>query len=267
MNGAPAGPRGRHPASLLLERFLPVLVIGSVLVAWELLAQLNAARRFVNPVFFPGTIKVAEACWEMVLSGELFVHLSASLSRVVLGFGIAALMGVPLGTAAGRNRWVAGLLDPIVSVLRPIPPIALLPIMVVWLGIGDTSKVIFIAYAAFFQVFLTTYNGVLAVEPLYLRAAQTLGASRWRIFRKVVLPAAMPHIVTGIRLGFSVSFFVIVAAEFIGASAGLGFLIFEARVYFEVDKMMVSAVTIGVLGFLFDFGMKRIERRLFRWRL
>ncbi|MCC7425291.1 MAG: ABC transporter permease [Alphaproteobacteria bacterium] len=267
MSGAAVRRRQRHPAIVLLERFLPVLVISFALVAWELLAILNVAQKFVNPVFFPGSLKVAASAWEMALTGELAQHLGASLSRVVFGFSIAAVIGVPLGTVAGRNRWISGLLDPIISVLRPIPPIALLPIMVVWLGIGDTSKIIFIAYAAFFQIFLTTYNGVQSVEPLFLRAAQTLGASRWRIFRKVVLPAAMPHIVTGIRLGFSVSFFVIVAAEFIGASAGLGFLIFESRVYFEVDKMMVAAVTIGALGFAFDFTMKRIERRLFRWRL
>lgn len=267
MSATTAGPRRPQRGVRALERALPALVIGAALVTWEMLAQLNAAQLYVNPVFFPGSIKVSLTAWEMLTSGELLRDLSASLTRVVVGFSIAALLGVPLGTLAGRNRWVAGVIDPIISVLRPIPPIALLPIMVVWLGIGDASKIIFIAYAAFFQIFLTTFNGVQAVEPLLLRAAQTLGAPRWRIFRYVVLPAAMPYIVTGIRLGFSVSLFVIVAAEFIGASSGLGFLIFESRVYFEVDKMMVAAMTIGVLGFLFDFGMKRIERRLFRWRL
>jgi ABC-type nitrate/sulfonate/bicarbonate transport system permease component len=249
------------------NRLISFVVIAAALLLWELAADLNARVHFVNPAFFPGTIQVGEQAWEMLLSGDLITDLVASLSRVIAGFAIATLTGVPLGTVAGRNRWVARILDPIMSVLRPIPPIALLPIMVVWLGIGDLSKVIFIAYAAFFQVFITTYHGVQTVDPLLLRAASTLGASRWRTFWKVVLPAAMPHIVTGIRLAFSISFFVIVAAEFIGASSGLGFLIFESRIYFEVDKMLVAAATIGVLGFLFDFCMRAFERRLFAWRL
>jgi ABC-type nitrate/sulfonate/bicarbonate transport system permease component len=243
------------------------LVIAAALILWEMLADLNSRIRFVNPTFFPGAVKVGKEAWEMIQSGELLKDLIASLSRVVAGFAIAALLGVPLGTLAGRNRWVARILDPIISVLRPIPPIALLPIMVVWLGIGDFSKIIFIAYAAFFQIFITTYHGVQTVDPLLLRAASSLGASRLRTFWKVVLPASMPHIVTGIRLGFSISFFVIVAAEFIGASAGLGFVIFESRVYFQVDKMMVAAATIGVLGFLFDFCMRTVERRIFAWRM
>jgi ABC-type nitrate/sulfonate/bicarbonate transport system permease component len=158
------------------------------------------------------------------------------------------------------------LVDPMLELLRPIPPLAFLPMMVLWFGIGEASKISFIAYAAFFPIFTTTLEGIKYVDPLLLRAAESLGASRRDLFRYVVLPAATPSIITGLRLGFGLSFFVIVAAEFIAADAGLGYLINDARTFFLVSQMLLGAAVIGLIGFAFNRLLRLLEARLLRWR-
>ena len=190
------------------------------------------------------------------------------LGSNLLGSGLA--LGSALGVLAGgavalfprvdaAQAWVARL-------LRPIPPLAFLPMMVLWFGIGEASKISFIAYAAFFPIFTTTLEGIKYVDPLLLRAAASLGASRRDLFRYVVLPAATPAIITGLRLGFGLSFFVIVAAEFIAADSGLGYLINDARTFFLVSQMLLGAAVIGLIGFGFNRLLRLLEARLLRWR-
>ena len=185
---------------------------------------------------------------------------------MLLGFAIAALLGVSLGMAVGRSRFLENLLDPMLELLRPIPPLAFLPMMVLWFGIGEASKIAFIAYAAFFPIFTTTLEGIKYVDPLLLRAAASLGANQRDMFRYVVLPSAMPGTITGLRLGFGLSFFVIVAAEFIAADSGLGYLINDARTFFLVSQMLLGAAVIGLIGFTFNRMLRMLEARLLRWR-
>ena len=194
---------------------------------------------------------------KMAASGELLKHILASLSRVLWGFGIAAGLGVVVGTALGRSRLLEHLVEPTLEMLRPIPPLAFLPMMVLWFGIGEASKVAFIAYAAFFPVFTTTVEGIKYVDPVLVRAAASLGASERQIFWHVVLPAATPNILTGLRLAFGLSFFVIVAAEFIAADSGLGFLINDARTFFLVSNMLLGAAVIGIIGVLANVCLRR----------
>jgi ABC-type nitrate/sulfonate/bicarbonate transport system permease component len=234
---------------------------------WYAAALLNAhVVKVFNPLLLPAPHTVLLAGIEMVRSGELQRDILASLSRVVQGFLLAAIIGVAVGTAVGRSRRLEYLVEPTIELLRPIPPLAFLPMMVLWFGIGETSKVAFIAYAAFFPIFTTTVEGIKYVDPLLLRAAASLGATERDIFRYVVLPAAMPNIITGLRIGFGLSFFVIVAAEFIAADSGLGFLINDARTFFLVANMLLGAAVIGAIGFTFNILLRRFEAWLLRWR-
>jgi ABC-type nitrate/sulfonate/bicarbonate transport system permease component len=234
---------------------------------WYGAAILNAhIFKVFNPLLLPAPHTVLLAGVEMVRSGELQRDILASLSRVVQGFVLAAIVGVAVGTAVGRSRRLEYLVEPTIELLRPIPPLAFLPMMVLWFGIGETSKVAFIAYAAFFPIFTTTVEGIKYVDPLLIRAAASLGAAERDIFRYVVLPAALPNIITGLRIGFALSFFVIVAAEFIAADSGLGFLINDARTFFLVANMLLGAAVIGGIGFTFNILLRRLEAWLLRWR-
>jgi ABC-type nitrate/sulfonate/bicarbonate transport system permease component len=246
---------------------LRVTSIALFFAVWYAAALLNAyVFKVFNPLLLPAPHTVLLAGIEMVRSGELQRDILASLSRVVQGFVLAALIGVAVGTAVGRSRRLEYLVEPTIELLRPIPPLAFLPMMVLWFGIGETSKVAFIAYAAFFPIFTTTVEGIKYVDPLLIRAAASLGASERDLFRYVVLPAALPNIITGLRIGFGLSFFVIVAAEFIAADSGLGFLINDARTFFLVANMLLGAAVIGAIGFIFNVLLRRLEAWLLRWR-
>ena len=246
---------------------LRVTSIALFFAVWYAATLLNAhVFKVFNPLLLPAPHTVLLAGVEMVRSGELQRDILASLSRVVQGFVLAAIVGVAVGTAVGRSRRLEYLVEPTIELLRPIPPLAFLPMMVLWFGIGETSKVAFIAYAAFFPIFTTTVEGIKYVDPLLIRAAASLGASERDIFRYVVLPAALPNIITGLRIGFGLSFFVIVAAEFIAADSGLGFLINDARTFFLVANMLLGAAVIGAIGFTFNILLRRLEAWLLRWR-
>jgi ABC-type nitrate/sulfonate/bicarbonate transport system permease component len=247
-----------------LLRIASIVLFFSV---WYAATILNAyVFKIFNPILLPAPHTVLLAGVQLVRSGELQRDILASMSRVIQGFLLAAVVGVAVGTAVGRSRRLEQLVEPTIELLRPIPPLAFLPMMVLWFGIGEMSKIAFIAYAAFFPIFTTTLEGIKYVDPLLIRAASSLGASERDIFRYVVLPAALPNIITGLRIGFGLSFFVIVAAEFIAADSGLGFLIDDARTFFLVSNMLLGAAVIGAIGFTFNTLLRRLEARLLRWR-
>jgi ABC-type nitrate/sulfonate/bicarbonate transport system permease component len=252
-----------RPAAVLL-RVCSLLLFFTL---WWGVSLLNAhVLKVFNPVLLPAPDEVLRAGIKMAASGELLRHITASLSRVLWGFGIAAVLGVVVGTALARSRVLEHLVEPSLEMLRPIPPLAFLPMMVLWFGIGESSKVAFIAYAAFFPVFTTTVEGIKYVDPVLIRAASSLGATERQIFWHVVLPAATPNIITGLRLAFGLSFFVIVAAEFIAADSGLGFLINDARTFFLVANMLLGAAVIGIIGVAANILLRKLEARLLRWR-
>lgn len=262
-----AAPRRRAGTSGLRLTLLRCLSVMLFFAVWAGFSFANARwLKFFNPVLMPSPLDVLYSGIDLVESGELQRDILASLARVLQGFGLAALLGVALGMAVGRSRVLESLVDPMLELLRPIPPLAFLPMMVLWFGIGEASKIAFIAYAAFFPIFTTTLEGIKYVDPLLLRAAASLGASRRDLFRYVVLPAATPSIITGLRLGFGLSFFVIVAAEFIAADKGLGYLINDARTFFLVSQMLLGAAVIGLIGFGFNRLLRLLEARLLRWR-
>jgi ABC-type nitrate/sulfonate/bicarbonate transport system permease component len=219
-----------------------------------------------NPMLIPTPLDVVLVGVELVKSGQLQHDIVASCMRVLVGFCIAGVVGLAVGVAVATWRPLEALFGPIIELLRSIPPLAFLPMMVLWFGIGEASKVAFIAYTSFFPMFVTTVEGIKFVDPVLVRAAAALGATPWQTFRYVTLPAALPSIITGLRLAFSLAFFVIVAAEFVAADSGLGYMINDARTFFMVPQMLLGAVVIGAIGFAFNFVLQTLERYLLQWR-
>jgi ABC-type nitrate/sulfonate/bicarbonate transport system permease component len=252
-------PRGRALA-------LRLGAIAAFLALWSLLSGAVVVLKLFNPIFLPGPWLVLGNVLDMAVRGSLWIHLAATLERVALGFGAGAALGVGLGLAAGHLTPIRHIVEPLVELLRPIPPLAMLPMFIVWVGIGEISKVGFITYATFFPIFLTTITGVRQIDPLLLRAAQSLGARGVGLFTRVILPAALPDILTGLRLGVALAFFVIVISEFIGAEHGLGYLINDGRNFFLVPQMLGAAVVLGLLGYAGNGLVRLLERRLTRWQ-
>jgi ABC-type nitrate/sulfonate/bicarbonate transport system permease component len=246
-----------------------VLRLGAVaafLALWSLVSGAVVVWRLFNPIFLPGPWLVLGNVLDMAARGSLWIHLAATLERVALGFATGAALGVVLGLTAGQFRPIRNVVEPLVELLRPIPPLAMLPMFIVWVGIGETSKIGFITYATFFPIFLTTVNGVRQIDPLLLRAARSLGARGVGLFTRVILPAALPDILIGLRLGVALAFFVIVISEFIGAEHGLGYLINDGRNFFLVPQMLGAAVVLGLLGYASNGLVRLLERRLTRWQ-
>ena len=199
------------------------------------------------------------------LSGELPMDVVASLYRVVVGFAIGAGLALPLGLAMGASGRVHAWMNPLVQVLRPIPPIAYIPLAMLWFGLGNPPAVFLIAIGAFFPVLMNTIAGVRQVDGIYLRAAHNLGAGRLTTFLRVILPAAVPYILSGVRIGIGTAFIVVIVAEMIAVNSGLGFRISEAREYFWSDKVIAGMISIGVLGLVIDIGVNRLNNYLLRW--
>ena len=227
---------------------------------------LAVATRFANPALLPSPNTVAETIFEMAGDWSIFTHTGVSLARAVGGFLLAAAIGVPLGILIGRSAWAFALVNPWIEILRPVPPIAFLPLVVLWFGIGETSKLIVVAYGALFPILINTVHGVSSIENSLIRAARALGASKRQIFYLVVLPAAVPSVVTGLRLGAGMAIFVLVAAELLGSSSGLGWLIMDSREHFFTDRIMVGILALGAIGVLINRGLRMMETRLIRWR-
>jgi len=252
------------------ERIYAVLRYASIalfFLVWFLVTWLNNnVLRLYNPILIPTPLQVVAVGIEAWQSGDLLKDIGASFYRVVLGFTVAAAAGIGLGVLIAKIRLVESLVEPILEMFRPVPSLAFLPLLVLWFGIGETSKIVFIAYATFFPVFTATRLGMRQIDPVLIRAARSLGGTTSEIFRHVELPAASPSILSGLRMGFGMAFFVIVAAEYIAAESGLGYMINNSRTYFDVPRMLLGAFVIGLIGFCINIGLSRLERRLLRWQ-
>jgi NitT/TauT family transport system permease protein len=200
-----------------------------------------------------------------LFSGELLQDAASSLFRVLVGFFIGAGLAVPLGLAMGMSPRVYELCNPLLQVLRPIPPIAYIPLAILWFGLGNPPAVFLIALGAFFPVLMNTMAGVRQVDALYIRAARNLGAGRGTLFQRVILPAAMPYVLAGMRIGIGTAFIVVIVSEMIAVNDGLGYRILEAREFMWSDKIIAGMLTIGLLGLAIDSAMSRLNNHLLRW--
>jgi ABC-type nitrate/sulfonate/bicarbonate transport system permease component len=229
--------------------------------AWEL----AAGAGWIRSQLIPPPSAVAQAGWELFSDGLLLRDVYWSTRRALLGFGIGGGLAIFVGLLTGRVMAVRLLLEPIIQVFRPIPGIAWVPFSILWFGVGEVPKLFIISLGVSFPVWLNTHVGVMATRPQYLEAAQSLGLTRHELFYRVVLPATLPSIVTGLRQGLAIAFILVVAAELTGASAGLGNLISTSHLVFRPDRMLVGLALLGCLGALVDFSFARVARWVVHW--
>jgi taurine transport system permease protein len=228
------------------------------------------ALQLVSPLFLPAPQQVLHqlvviASPQGFMDATLWQHLAASLGRILVALLAAVVVGVPVGIAMGLSDTVRGLLDPLIEIYRPVPPLAYLPLMVIWFGIGETSKILLIYLAIFAPVTLSTVAGVRSVAQVRIRAAQALGANRWQLLRFVVLPSALPEILTGIRIGLGVGWSTLVAAELIAATRGLGFMVQSAGEFLATDVVIAGISVIAIIAFGLELGLRALQRRLTPW--
>ena len=225
---------------------------------------------WVKPLFLPSPQTVVGKLVDLSVRGfadaTLWQHTWASLIRVFSAFALAALTAVPVGILMGIHDFAKGLLDPIIEFYRPLPPLAYLPLIIIWLGIGETAKIVLIFLAMFAPICLSTRAGVRAVAREKILAAATLGASRRQIVQYIVFPAALPEILTGMRVGIGFGWTTLVAAEMVAATAGLGFMVLNAKDFLATDVVIAGIIVIGVIAYGFDLLMRRLEHWLVPWK-
>jgi NitT/TauT family transport system permease protein len=223
------------------------------LAAAAALYQALSLSKIFPQVLMPTIPTVLETLYAMLADGSMFEHAGATLSRVLIGFTLATALGITLGIAMARFKPVENFFLPLVSALMPIPSFSLVPLFMLWFGIGNTTTVLVVLYGATFPILFNTWSGVRAVNPIWLRAAGCMGAGEHNMFWKVILPGASPFIITGMRQGFLRAWIAVVGAEMIAASNyGLGWVIFDAEQFLQADVMLASIVVIGLIGFLFE---------------
>lgn len=259
--------RFRHAARrlpyLLVKGATKSVAIVALLLLWETAPRLG----LVDRTFLPPFSEVADAWWGLAADGQLADNARASLTRSFSGFGLAVAVAVPLGLLIGWYRPIADLLGPLLEVFRNTAALALLPVFVLLLGIGETSKISIVVYACTWPILLNTISAVRNVDPTLLKLAKSMNLSAPRLFQKVILPASVPVMFTGIRLAGAVSILVLVAAEMIGAKAGLGYLINASQYNFAIPQMYAGIITISAIGVAFNQLLVTVERRLSSWRV
>jgi taurine transport system permease protein len=258
----PTAPPPRRPLSLTL---ISVLTVSTLLFAWWAVTS----AELIEPLFLPGPQAVAQKGWELLTQGymdaSLWQHLGASLGRIGVALLAAVLTAIPLGIAMGRSRVARGIFDPLIEFYRPIPPLAYLPLIVIWCGIGELSKVLLIFLAIFAPIAISTATGVRNVDPTRLRAAQSLGATQAQLIRHIILPSALPDILTSVRIGLGVGWSTLVASELIAATSGLGFMVQSAAQFLVTDVVILGILIIALIAFAMELGLRALQRRLVPW--
>jgi ABC-type nitrate/sulfonate/bicarbonate transport system permease component len=240
------------------QRALPVVAF---ILLWEFVSRMEV----VNPRLFPAPTIVWSGLVEWLRSGELWRDVKASYWRMLVGYFSGGVIGVTLGMITGRNRLINRNLSPLIQLFRPMPPVAIIPLIIVWLGIGDTAKIFSIAFAVFFPVWINTHLGASSVAPIYLWSAQTLCESKFKIALRVLFPAVLPSIVAGLRTAIATAFIMVYVAEIAGASSGIGYQISVTHLAYRIDKMMAALLVLALAGALADFLFAQAIRRAFPW--
>lgn len=257
----PPPPRWRRA----LRRIGHLWLLGAFVVAWELVSDYGQQ---INPqlsVMMPPPTAVVSAAVDLFGRGVLFTHILDSLKRVLMAVGTATMLGVPLGVAMGWSPRFRAAVDPLLEFVRPIPPLAWIPLSILWFGIGNAQIVYIIFLAAFFPIVLNSMAGARDVDAYLVRAGLSLGARGSELFRTVVLPGALPQIFTGVRIGLGIGWMALVAGELVAAPSGLGYMINNARTLFRSDYILLGMVLIGALGLVLDFLMRQAMRFTMPW--
>jgi ABC-type nitrate/sulfonate/bicarbonate transport system permease component len=253
----------RHGSPILLASFGSVL---GGLVLWTVLVDSG----LISTRFTPTPFEILQEFNALIYNGyvgvPIYDHIAASLIRTLIGFCAAAIVGIPFGLLVGRMKLLEAAFVPWFAFLRPIPAIAFVPLVILWFGIGEFSKISVIFFSSFLYITVSTIAGVKSVPVQLLRAGYSLGAVDQKLFLHVILPAALPQIMVGLRLGSAISWTLVVAAELVAAQRGLGYMIMDASTFFRVKDVYVGLILIGVIGFLLESGIAVVEGRLVHWR-
>jgi ABC-type nitrate/sulfonate/bicarbonate transport system permease component len=245
--------------SLRLIRIASPLLLVAL---WEFVVRV----KLLDPLFFPAPSSILETFYEYARSGELVSNSWITLQRIVIGFVIGAIPGIAIGLVAGLNKWIAAAVDPIVSLLYPIPKIAILPLVLLIFGIGEESKHALVAIGVFFIMLINTESGVRQIDAIYLDVARAFRIRPLSLYLRVVLPGALPNIFTGLKLSIGVAVVLAVAAEFTAAKSGLGYTIWSGWQTLQVEKMYVALVLVSLMGFLLTVLLDYCERFSIPWR-
>jgi NitT/TauT family transport system permease protein len=248
--------------ALSRKRWASWIAFAAALLVW----QAAVSSRLVNPVFLPSPWSIALALGHLVATAEFWRDVSASLSRIFGGWAIGTAAGLVIGLAMGLFSLARAVGVPAISALFPIPKIALLPLLILWFGIGEPSKWATIALGVFFPTAISTYSGIDGVPVGLVRMAQSFGLPFGAILRKIVLPGALPSILAGFRISAATALLLVVAAEMIGAQQGIGAFVLKTGNLMQTDQLMAGVVVLAVLGLLIGWGLSTLERRLLRWR-
>lgn len=246
-----AAPARRRRRTVNQRRLIYVSVVVFLLAAWEV------ASLFSTPLFLPGPTKVAQAGWQLMKNGQLPDDMGISAYRIIVGWLVGTAIALPAGLLAGRIGAIRTAFEPLVNFFRFIPSLAFITLAIVWFGLGETATISLIVYTSAFFVFINVSAGAQRIEVEKLRAARSLGASRAQLIRTVIIPASIPDIMTGVRLAMGVSFMTVIAAELVDANSGVGYLIYNSRIYGESDVAFVGIFALGFMGLVAD-GLLRL---------
>lgn len=253
--------RGRKVA--LMQATIPYLIIAAVLVLWELLVRLNG----IQPIYLPAPSSILRYLVAMLMDGSLIYHLSITFMRIMAGFLVAAASGILVGVVMGMSPMAARIIDPWIAAFYPLPKISLIPLLIIWLGTGESYKILISAVTAFFPVAISTFAAIRQVDPGLIKAARDLGATPQQRQINVVIPASLPGIFSGLHLGMGVTIIMVVAAEMIGGSSdsGMGYVLVHAGQVMETEKVFAALIALAVFGAVITNVQKRLDRLVAPW--
>lgn len=243
--------------------------VGIILAPWALVILLWYAIAYsglIKPGLVPTPGQVAVRFWGLLIGARLPMDMWMSTQRVFLGVTMGIVLAVPVGFVLGWYRHVRGFVDPLINFFRALPPIALIPLVIVYFGIGEFAKIVILFYASFFAGVIVMYEGIAQINPIYVRVARTLGATDGEIFRRVIVPLTVPHMLTALRVSLGVAWATLVAAELLAAQQGLGALIQNASSFFQLDTIYVGIICIGLIALVMDLVLRALARRLVAWQ-
>jgi len=244
---------------------ISVLSVFTLFVLWYLIAALQIVPTLFLPTPQAVWHKFVEVSQQGFMQATLWQHLAASITRVLLALIAAIIVGVPLGIWMGLNKWARAVLDPLVELLRPIPPLAYLPLLVIWFGIGESTKILLIFFSILAPIIISSAHGVLSHQINRERAAQSLGASKFQVLKYVVLPTALPHILTGVRIGLGVGWSTLVASELVAADRGIGFMVQSAAQFLITDTVVLGIIVIAIVAVGFELFLRWIQKEISPW--
>ena len=250
-----------HRFSTIGGRFIPWVMPVALLALW----QWSSSAGFLPARFLPSPRAVVESFVQLSASGELWMHVRVSTLRAFSGFAIGGGLGLALGLLTGSFRWAEALFDSTLQMVRNIPPLALIPLVILWFGIDESAKLFLVSIGVFFPVYINTFHGIQSVDRGLLEMGRTYGLSGWRLYREIILPGALPSILVGVRFALGLMWVILIVAETISARSGIGYMTMNAREFMQTDVMVVGILLYALLGKVADLLAKGLERYWLRW--